>query len=364
VRTTQGYAYRRAALLVAVAGLAGGGMLTAPAAQAVPPAASSPSTTAASAPAARSHAAAATVEARLGARAAGSYLDRASGRMIVNVTDARAAAEVRAAGAVPRTVVRGSAVLRGATAYLDRSVTVPGTSWAVDPTTNQVVVSVDSTVTGTRLAKVRAAVAALSGAARIERVAGTFTTRISGGNAIYSSQYRCSLGFNVRSGSTYYFLTAGHCGNTGQSWWGNAGRTQLIGSQTVSRFPGDDYGVVRFAAGVSHPGDVTLYGGSQDITSAANAYVGEQVRRSGSTTRVRSGRVTALNATVNYAEGRVSGLIRTTVCAEGGDSGGPLFDGSTALGLTSGGSGNCFYGGVTFFQPVTEPLSRHGLSVY
>jgi streptogrisin D len=79
---------------------------------------------------------------------------------------------------------------------------------------------------------------------------------------------------------------------------------------------------------------------------------------------VHSGTVTALNATVNYAEGSVYGLIKTTVCAEGGDSGGSLFAGTTALGLTSGGSGNCTSGGTTYFQPVTEALSVYGVSVY
>ncbi|GLZ08695.1 hypothetical protein Acsp03_61610 [Actinomadura sp. NBRC 104412] len=63
-------------------------------------------------------------------------------------------------------------------------------------------------------------------------------------------------------------------------------------------------------------------------------------------------------------EPRVSGLIQTTVCAEPGDSGGSLFAGSTALGLTSGGSGNCSSGGVTFFQPVTEALDAYGVDVY
>ena len=67
---------------------------------------------------------------------------------------------------------------------------------------------------------------------------------------------------------------------------------------------------------------------------------------------------------MNYAEGRVTGLIRTTVCAEPGDSGGSLFSGTTAYGLTSGGSGNCRTGGVTYFQPVTEALSVYGVSVY
>ena len=79
---------------------------------------------------------------------------------------------------------------------------------------------------------------------------------------------------------------------------------------------------------------------------------------------MHGGSVTGLNATVNYPQGTVFGLIRTSVCAEPGDSGGSLFAGNTALGITSGGSGNCSSGGTTFFQPVTEVLNRFGLSVY
>jgi streptogrisin D len=110
---------------------------------------------------------------------------------------------------------------------------------------------------------------------------------------------------------------------------------------------------------------VYLYGGGyRDITGAGNAFVGQSVTRSGSTTGVHSGTVQALNATVNYAEGQVSGLIQTNVCAEGGDSGGSLFSGNTAIGLTSGGNGDCTFGGTTFFQPVTEALSAYGVSVY
>lgn len=52
------------------------------------------------------------------------------------------------------------------------------------------------------------------------------------------------------------------------------------------------------------------------------------------------------------------------MCAEPGDSGGPLYDGTKALGLTSGGSGDCSSGGTTFFQPVTEAASVYGVTVY
>ena len=87
--------------------------------------------------------------------------------------------------------------------------------------------------------------------------------------------------------------------------------------------------------------------------------------RDGSTTGVHSGTVTALNVTVRYqGGGTVSGMIQTNVCAEPGDSGGPLYDGSKAVGITSGGSGNCSSGGTTFFQPVTEAVNAYGVTVF
>jgi Trypsin. len=60
----------------------------------------------------------------------------------------------------------------------------------------------------------------------------------------------------------------------------------------------------------------------------------------------------------------VYGLIQTNACAEGGDSGGSMFAGNTALGMTSGGSGNCTTGGTTYFEPVKRALSYYGVSVY
>ncbi|MCX4646404.1 S1 family peptidase [Streptomyces sp. NPDC055144] len=238
---------------------------------------------------------------------------------------------------------------------------VPGTAWAVDQKTKQVVVTADSTVSQAEIARIQKAAGSNAGALKIERTPGTFKKLVSGGDAIYASSWRCSLGFNVRSGSTYYFLTAGHCTDGAGTWWSNSSHSTTIGSTAGSSFPGNDYGIVKYSTTGTPPGTV----GSQDITGAATPSVGTTVTRRGSTTGIHSGRVTALNATVNYGGGDiVSGLIQTTVCAEPGDSGGPLYGGSTAYGLTSGGSGNCTSGGTTFFQPVTEALSAYGVSVY
>lgn len=252
------------------------------------------------------------------------------------------------------------------TSVLNSEARIPGTAWQTNPD-GRIIVSYDDTVNASKLAALTRVTDRFGSAVTLERIPGKLTKYIAGGDAIYGGQYRCSLGFNVQDNAgAYYFVTAGHCGNIASSWYANSAKTTLLGTVTGSSFPGNDYAIVKYSTSyTNHPGTVNLYNGSsQDITSAANASVGQAVRRSGSTTGVRSGSVTATNATVNYAEGTVTGLIRTTVCAEGGDSGGALFAGSVALGLTSGGSGNCSSGGTTYFQPVTEVLSRYGVHVY
>jgi streptogrisin D len=317
-------------------------------------------------PAADPGAIAAALTRRLGGRTAGSYVDGSTGRAVTTVTNAADASTVRSAGGVPKMVAHSGADLTKATTALRRTVTTTGTGWAVDPASDQVVVWADRSVAGARLTAVRSAVAQLGDMARVERVTGRLTTLAAGGDAIFGGGVRCSLGFNVRSDDAFFFLTAGHCGNAASDWSADGAGTSQLGTTQDSSFPGDDFAIVRYQPDAAEPpGTVDLGNGeSQDITQAADAVVGQTVRRSGSTSGVHSGQVTAVNATVNYPEGTVTGLIRTTVCAEPGDSGGPLFSGSTALGLTSGGNGDCQSGGTTFFQPVTEPLSAFGVSVY
>ncbi|HET6291788.1 MAG TPA: S1 family peptidase [Kribbella sp.] len=259
-----------------------------------------------------------------------------------------------------------SSLINSITSTLSRDATIPGTAWATDPATGVVTVSYDDTVTGAKLASLSKVTEQLGSKVTLQKIPGTLSKKISGGDAIYGGQYRCSLGFNVTDGSSYYFLTAGHCGNIAATWYSDSGHANTVGDTQDSSFPGNDYAIVKYPAGTPEPpGNVDLYNGSfQEITNAADATVGQAVQRSGSTTQVHNGTVTGVNATVNYAEGTVTGLIQTNVCAEGGDSGGALFAGSTALGLTSGGSGNCTSGGTTFFQPVTEALTTYNVDVY
>lgn len=300
----------------------------------------------------------------LGTDAAGAYYDATARNLVVNVVDEAAAERVRQAGGRARVVQNSLAELKSARQTLTGKATIPGTSWAVDPVTNKVVVTADRTVQGDAWQKLSSVVEELGGKAALKRSAGEFKPFIAGGDAIWGNGGRCSLGFNVVKDGEPYFLTAGHCTEAISSWSDSQGGAE-IGTNAGSSFPDNDYGLVKYTAATAHPSEVDLYNGSaQPITKAGAATVGMAVTRSGSTTQVHDGEVTGLDATVNYGNGDVvNGLIQTTVCAEPGDSGGSLFAGDTAIGLTSGGSGDCSSGGETFFQPVPEALSAFGAEI-
>ncbi|MFF7313565.1 alpha-lytic protease prodomain-containing protein [Streptomyces sp. NPDC008137] len=306
---------------------------------------------------------ASTLAKDLGADSAGTYYDTKSKNLVVNVLDEAAAKAVEKAGAKARVVANSLAELKSARSTLKADATIPGTAWVTDPTTNKVVVTADRTVSKAEWATLTKVVDGLGTKAELKRSKGEYKPFIAGGDAITGGSGRCSLGFNVVKGGEPFFLTAGHCTEGISTWSDSSGKE--IGTNADSSFPDNDYGLVKYTAEVAHPSEVNLYNGStQKISGAAEATVGMAVTRSGSTTQVHEGKVTGLDATVNYGNGDiVNGLIQTDVCAEPGDSGGSLFSGDKAVGLTSGGSGDCTSGGETFFQPVTEALSATGTEI-
>ncbi|MBP2050082.1 hypothetical protein J2Z21_003018 [Streptomyces griseochromogenes] len=302
----------------------------------------------------------AALVAKLGtARTAGSWTGR-DGRPVVAVTDSGAAEAVRRAGAEAKVVSHSMNELKSATATLRSAPRVAGTAWAVDYRTNRVVVEADSTVSAGDWSRMTQVATGIGGFVHMERTKGTFTTRLNGAQPILSTGGRCSAGYNVTNGQSDFILTAGHCGPSGSIWFADNQGDQQLGKTVSSTFPGNDFSLVQYNSGKAGEGaGVVAIGGGKGvrITGVADAKVGQRVFRSGSTSGLHDGQVTGLNATVNYPEGTVTGLIQTNVCAEPGDSGGPLFSDGIALGVTSGGSGDCTTGGTTFFQPLTKALA-------
>ncbi|MFF9410270.1 S1 family peptidase [Streptomyces anandii] len=353
---------RRVTRLTAVAGLLlGGGMVTHAAMASETPRAAATLRSASQSAGGTG----AGLVARLGdARTAGSWIG-SDGRPVVAVTDEETAREVRRAGAEPKLVRHSMNELKAATATLRAAPRVAGTAWVMDYRTNRVTVEADSTVSAGDWARMtRVADGIGGGFVHMRRAQGRFTTRLNGAQPILSTGGRCSAGFNVTNGQSDFILTAGHCGPTGSIWFADSQGNQQLGKTVSSTFPSNDFSLVQYNSGRAGQGaDVVAIGGGNGvrITGAGDASVGQRVFRSGSTSGLHDGEVTGLNATVNYPEGTVTGLIQTTVCAEPGDSGGPLFSEGIALGVTSGGSGDCTTGGTTFFQPVTKALTALGV---
>ncbi|KES08256.1 protease [Streptomyces toyocaensis] len=306
----------------------------------------------------------------LGDAFAGSYYDGENKQLVVNVVPGdnnNVVVQAKKAGAAVREVDNSMTELQAGARTLKAEATIPGTSWAVDPRTNKILVTADSTVTGDKWDRLESTVRSLgSGMATVKKSAGTFKTFASGGDAIFSGGARCSLGFNVTAGDgSPAFLTAGHCAAGGDQW-SDAQGGQPIATVAQAVFPGEgDFALVTYDDPATQaPSEVNLGDQRLPIVQAAEATVGQEVFRMGSTTGLADGQVLGLNATVNYPEGTVTGLIQTDVCAEPGDSGGSMFtrDG-LAIGLTSGGSGDCTSGGETFFQPVTTALAAVGATL-
>lgn len=301
----------------------------------------------------------------LGARMASSRIDWASGQLVVNVVDQAAAAQVRAAGAQPRLITADLKRLDAAKATLDSAAGAPGLAWFVDAESGALNVSVPAGIAGASTTKFLAKARSLGVKVKVEQVSGAVQTQVfRGGEAIRTpSGSRCTSAFNTRSGSgTIYTLTAGHCTNISSSWLAQG---TTLGTTAASNFPGDDFGAIRVTNLALNPvGEIIASGAARDITGFSQVPVGSSVCKTGSTTGTTCGTVQQYNVTVNYAQGTVFGLTRTNVCTQPGDSGGPLYAGSAAQAIVSGGTtGACTGTFFSVFQPVPEPLSRYGLTL-
>jgi streptogrisin C len=302
------------------------------------------------------------LRASLADRFAGAWLSPDAATLTVAITDAADSKAVRAAGAEPKVVTHSERQLKSAQSTLDAAEAKAPKAiagWYVDVASNSVVMLAPAGA-----AQEAAAFAAATGVdpatvrVAVSDEAPRLLYDVRGGDAVYVPGGRCSIGFSVAGG----FVTAGHCGVTGHATQGTNQVAQ--GTFRGSSFPGNDFAWVAVNSDWVPRGLVNRYNGATvSITGSSVAAIGASICRSGSTTGWRCGTIDAMDATARYPEGTVSGLTRTTVCAEPGDSGGPLLSGTQAQGVTSGGSGNCSTGGVTYFQPVNEILSAFGLSL-
>lgn len=229
--------------------------------------------------------------------------------------------------------------------------------WFVDVTSNNVVVEADSD----------AKAADFVDAAGVDADLVTFDTdaeapqlfHVTGGDEYSSTTGGCSVGFAATKDGEPGFTTAGHCGTAGTSvTGGNAAPGEFVDSD----FPGTDEAWVSTETDDLRA-EVLADSGTESVTDSDEASVGSSICRSGQTTGWQCGEVEALDQSVSYPEGTVNGMTQTSACAEPGDSGGSFIAGSSAQGMTSGGSGSCSAGGTTYFQPLNPTLDAYGLEL-
>ncbi len=267
---------------------------------------------------------------RLGSRYGGAWVTGSTSKLTVATTDRRDTRVITAAGAAAEVVAHSLAELEAAKEALDRTAlkrTPRATSvWAVDVQSNSVLVRAGQPAAAKDFLTRSGAAPELVRVTQSAERPRLYAEDLRGGEAYYSNgSTRCSIGFAVTKGGKDGFLTAGHCGKAGAKTTGHNRAAQ--GTGRALSLPGNDVGWVEAASGW------------------------------------RCGTIEQHGATITYEEGTVEGLTRSTVCAEPGDSGGPFISSDQAQGTTSGGSGDCSLGGTTYYQPVSEPLKKYGLTL-
>lgn len=303
---------------------------------------------------------------KLGDRFAGSwFVGIVAQKLVVATTSEADIPQIVATGARAEVVTRSLAELAAIKKQVDSALPADKNAGAVryvDVRTNKVVVlSKEVTVASNALESAGTDPVAV----KVEPSAETprLFDDLVGGNAYYiGTTERCSIGFSVVRETQNGFVSAGHCGKQGAATTGPNWVPQ--GVFQGSSFPGNDYAWISVNPNWTPTPTVNNgAGGTVPVTGSRVAIEGASVCRSGSTTGWHCGTIQQRDTSVSYPQGTVSGLTRTSACAEPGDSGGSFLSVDQAQGVTSGGSGNCSSGGVTYFQPVGEILTAYGLTL-
>jgi streptogrisin C len=331
------------------------------------------------------------LEARLGsAKSAGSYLDPTTGDLKVNVTDAQAAAQVRAAGATPRLVKNSEAALETAKTKLDAtSASTLGTaSWSIDPATDAVRLTTmpgtpDKAISGfLKKAGVSASQVSVSKTGRklttYGLIGGDDTEIFKNG----VEQAICSIGFIAkRTNGKKVAITAGHCSLVGTDYRRIPDKRKIgtVAAKEHTFGTAGDYSLISIAhPTLWHPFGpyVNMHAKKFKMTpvkgSTAKA-IGAYVCKSGRTTGWTCGHITAKNVTVWVgAEGKyyqVKGLTDSTICSLPGDSGGSVIASGQAQGLVSAGPATtaktckAVSDPETLFQPINPVLKKFKLKL-
>ncbi|MGA6173893.1 S1 family peptidase [Streptomyces sp. NPDC012600] len=308
-------------------------------------------------------------------------------RIVVAVTDQAAAEAVREAGGAPKLVSRSAAQLASIHHELDDLGNLPHTSWGAEASTNQVSVEIFNGVSSETRERIKKIAAAHPGAVKIKEIDSELIFKaadLRGGDGMRSEGGLCSAGFNtVNSAGAYYTITAGHCApRKGVVWYTTNGGAK-IGTQNAYNYGTGttgycdsstracDWATIKVSGPVTPRGTVRYGNGDyRQIDRSRYPMEKEKISRTGTMSRDTTGHITKTSVTVNMEGRTLYGMFESTVCALGGDSGGPAHNGTTALGILSGGSSetvcNSSSSGTyrNYFTKIQTVLNERGLRVF
>jgi streptogrisin C len=321
-------------------------------------------------------------------RSGGAYLTD-DGTLVITTLDAAGDRVVQQAGARPQRVRRSTrqldAIMRELDAHATRSGVGAVAGWHVDVETNTVVVQVPQGANDAASRRLLERAARFGEAMRVETVDpsvsphGAAEYSVGGFPYVTPSGGTCSIGFNaVDSANRNVVVTAGHCVPSGGMVTRRAsnGVRYNVGRVRTVNFPGDDFATFWNEYPSYWLPSWSVYRWNNTYTTVRGIQAaplrGSTVCKSGATTGLTCGRITAVNVTTRWTNGTVvSGMVQHDACVEPGDSGGAnITPDGLALGLSSSSNHNqttkkCLSktGGVnvSYYQPITEALTRNGL---
>ncbi|HEX6683634.1 MAG TPA: S1 family peptidase [Candidatus Limnocylindrales bacterium] len=319
----------------------------------------------------------------LGSRIAGSYLDRRTAGLIVNVNDEDTARLVSEAGATAVLVPHTSGELQEVKAWLDRIAEEGRTgamdAYYIDVARNVVVVNSPDAEVSEQLRGFGSRVVIGDERGGIGELAainvwqgGTHVWRWNGVN-----KYYCTAGFAAKNSvGTKYMITAAHCVYASANYL-NIGAYKF-GDRAYYGLNYDDASVKNNTPGyhIQLPNVWQWNGFSAIIKGWYTTIEGSYVCKSGMTTGWTCGYVdkTWVSGPVTFPDGAsifLFNLTRAKLCARKGDSGGPVITkpGSWwyATGTVSTSNApnafQCAAQPNIHFQPIAGTLFRSGLSI-
>lgn len=194
--------------------------------------------------------------------------------------------------------------------------------------------------------------------------------------------FYCTAGFKAidRATGARYLLTAGHCvaPHAAEPWFARYGDTEKwvqIGNPGPYTYPVRDWGEINatgsFWDTAEWPTEVVLWGAEEErsINYEGASYIGEAVCHSGVKSGYSCGTVSKMNLTVTYKSGatieNMTEVEGPNYCSLGGDSGGPVIAGNTAVGIQSGGPAEATTcpDGYGLYQEITEATDAMNVTV-